>query len=243
MERGLLGLTFDPGFPAQPYVYVYYTRASPVLNRLSRFTVSDANPDVADPTSETVLLDNIPSVPLPQRRRHPLRPRRQALRRRRRRPVPRNAQSLASLSGKMLRIDRDGGIPADNPFVGSAEGVYRAIWALGLRNPFTFDVEAATGRLFINDVGQDTVEEIDAAETGGLNFGWPTTEGPTSNPAFRTPVLLLPARPGVRGHRRRVLRPGRPRTSRPMPSATTSSPTSAVAGSSASTSPPSRSRP
>ena len=195
MERGLLGLTFDPDFPAQPYVYVYYTRAAPVLNRLSRFTVSEANPDVADPASETVLLDNIPSSHYHNGGAIHFGPDGKLYVAVGDGSVPGNAQSLASLSGKMLRIDRDGGIPSDNPFFGSAAGVYRSIWALGLRNPFTFDIEAATGRLFINDVGQDTIEEIDAAETGGLNFGWPTTEGPTTNPAFRTPFYSYPHDP------------------------------------------------
>ncbi len=60
----------------------------------------------------------------------------------------------------MLRINEDGTIPTDNPFFGSATGNNRAIWALGLRNPFTFAFQPGTGRMFINDVGQNTWEEI-----------------------------------------------------------------------------------
>ena len=60
-----------------------------------------------------------------------------------------------TLSGKILRINSDGTIPTDNPFYGSTTGNNRAIWALGLRNPFTFDIQHATGRIFINDVGEN----------------------------------------------------------------------------------------
>ena len=96
-----------------------------------------------------------------------------------------NAQSLSTLSGKLLRINSDGTIPFDNPFYGVATGVHRSIWALGLRNPFTFDVEDATGRIFINNVGENAWEEINEAWAGpnngsnaGFNFGWPMCEGP-----------------------------------------------------------------
>ena len=88
----------------------------------------------------------------------------------------------------MLRINPDGSIPTDNPFFTTATGNNRAIWALGLRNPFTFAVQPGTGRIFINDVGQNTWEEINDG-IAGANYGWPTTEGETSNPAFRSPLF------------------------------------------------------
>jgi hypothetical protein len=102
--------------------------------------------------------------------------------------VPANAQTLANMLGKILRINSNGTIPADNPFFNSAVGNNRSIWALGLRNPFTFAFQPGTGRLFINDVGQDLWEEINDG-IAGSNYGWPTTEGPTSNPAFRSPLF------------------------------------------------------
>ena len=68
-----------------------------------------------------------------------------------------NAQTLTNLLGKILRINRDGTIPTDNPFFSTATGNNRAIWALGLRNPFTFALQPETGRMFINDVGQTHV--------------------------------------------------------------------------------------
>jgi glucose/arabinose dehydrogenase len=199
-ERGLLGVTFDPDFGSNGYVYVYYTRASPVVNRLSRFKASSANPDVAEAGSETVILDDIPSqtgwhnggaihfgtdgkLYVAVGEGH----------------ASSNAQRLDTLAGKLLRINRDGSIPADNPFYGSATGVNRAIWAYGLRNPFTFDVQPTTGRIFINDVGENAHEEINEAWSGpnngtnaGFNFGWPTTEGPTSDPRFKSPFHSYP---------------------------------------------------
>jgi hypothetical protein len=89
----------------------------------------------------------------------------------------------------MLRINADGTIPADNPFFGTAGGANRAIWATGLRNPFTFAVQPGTGRIFINDVGQNTWEEVNDG-VAGSNYGWPTTEGPTNNQAFRSPLFV-----------------------------------------------------
>ncbi|MCA1601801.1 MAG: PQQ-dependent sugar dehydrogenase, partial [Acidobacteria bacterium] len=64
-----------------------------------------------------------------------------------------NAQSLTTLHGKMLRIFSNGEIPSDNPFFNQTTGNNRAIWALGLRNPFTFSFQPGAGRMFINDVG------------------------------------------------------------------------------------------
>jgi len=90
------------------------------------------------------------------------------------------AQSLASLNGKILRINLDGTIPADNPFVGMA-GDQGAIWAYGFRNPFRFSFDDATGTLWIGDVGDLTVEEIDLGVAGG-NYSWPRCEGNLQGP-------------------------------------------------------------
>ena len=88
------------------------------------------------------------------------------------------AQSLSSLLGKVLRINADGSIPEDNPFYNQTTGKYRAIWAYGFRNPFTFDVQAGTGRIFVNDVGSAFWEEINELKKGA-NYGWPGSEGRT----------------------------------------------------------------
>ncbi|MGH7470551.1 MAG: PQQ-dependent sugar dehydrogenase [Longimicrobiales bacterium] len=92
-----------------------------------------------------------------------------------------NAQSTATLLGKLLRIDVSAlpyTVPASNPFVGQA-GRRGEIWAYGLRNPWRFEFDVNTGRLFIADVGEDTMEEINAVSTtlAGANYGWNLTEG------------------------------------------------------------------
>jgi glucose/arabinose dehydrogenase len=186
-ERGLLGVAFHPNFPSTPYVYVYYTTSTaPIHNRVSRFT---ANGDVAAGGSEVPILD-LDSLSLatnhnggaihfgPDGRLYVA--------------VGENAngsnaQTLSNRLGKVLRINADGSIPTDNPFYGVASGANRSIWALGLRNPFTFAFQRGTGRMFINDVGQSTWEEINDG-IAGSNYGWPTTEGPTSDPNFRSPL-------------------------------------------------------
>jgi hypothetical protein len=90
----------------------------------------------------------------------------------------------------MLRISSSGSIPTDNPFFNTASGDNRAIWALGLRNPFTFSFQPTVGRMFINDVGQITWEEINDG-IAGSNYGWPTCEGFCNppNPSFRDPIF------------------------------------------------------
>ena len=92
----------------------------------------------------------------------------------------------SNLLGKILRINSDGTIPTDNPFVQSTTARHE-IWALGLRNPFTFAFRGTTNFMYINDVGQSTWEEIDLGRAGA-NYGWPATEGPTTNPAYTSPV-------------------------------------------------------
>jgi glucose/arabinose dehydrogenase len=187
-ERGLLGVTFDPNFASNKFVYVYYTVPStPRHNRVSRFT---ANGDVAQPGSEVVLLDldDLSSATNHNGGAIHFGPDGKLYIAVGENANGSNSQTLANLLGKMLRINSDGSIPSDNPFFNTATGKNRAIWALGLRNPFTFAFQPGTTRMFINDVGQSTWEEIDDG-IAGSNYGWPTTEGPTSNPAFRSPLF------------------------------------------------------
>lgn len=99
-----------------------------------------------------------------------------------------NAQNLDTYLGKILRINADGTAPAGNPFPTGSEQRKR-VWAYGVRNPYTIAVQPGTGRIFINDVGQDTWEEVNDATTGGLNFGWPTAEGTSTNPVYTNPVF------------------------------------------------------
>ena len=177
-ERGLLGVAFDPDFPSNRFVYVYYTTAAaPIHNRVSRFTASASNSDVAEAGSEVQLL-NLPElnannhnggaihfgndgklyVAVGEN------------------AVPSNAQSLSTPLGKLLRINANGSIPTDNPFYSQTTGVNRAVWARGLRNPYTFAVDTFNGRMHVNDVGQNAWEEVNLG-VRGANYGWPQTEG------------------------------------------------------------------
>jgi uncharacterized repeat protein (TIGR03806 family) len=192
-ERGLIGVALDPAFPRRPYVYLCYVAARPYPHhRVSRFT---ARGDVAEPGSEVVLLEGDD-----QRRLGGAQPAGHqggglqfgadgklyvAIGEQ---TAGAPAQRLDTFQGKLLRINPDGSIPEDNPFYSTAAGKYRAIWALGLRNPFAFAVQPGTGRIYINDVGNSRLEEINEG-VAGANYGWPESEGPTTNPKHRGPVF------------------------------------------------------
>src|SRR5207249_3015027 len=188
-ERGLLGVAFDPNFATNNFIYVYYTvPGDPAHNRVSRFT---ANGDVALAGSEFVVvdLDNLSGAGNHNGGAIHFGPDGKLYIAVGENANGANSQTLSNLLGKMLRINADGTIPTDNPFFNTATGNNRAIWALGLRNPFTFAFQPGTGRMFINDVGESTYEEINDG-IAGSNYGWPITEGPTSNPAFRSPIYF-----------------------------------------------------
>jgi glucose/arabinose dehydrogenase len=187
-ERGLLGIAFDPNFATNNFLYVYYTvTSSPRHNRVSRFT---ANGDVVVAGSEQIIweLDNLGGATNHNGGAIHFGPDGKLYIAVGENAVPGNSQTLNNMLGKVLRINSDGSIPNDNPFFGTATGNNRSIWALGLRNPFTFAFQPGTGRLFINDVGQSAWEEINDG-IAGSNYGWPTTEGSTTNPAFRSPLF------------------------------------------------------
>jgi putative heme-binding domain-containing protein len=195
-ERGLIGIALDPGFAGNSHFYICYVSQRPyVHHRISRFT---APGDRAVPKSEVILFEGDDQARLggfepaghqggavhfgkdgklyvaigDQTAGAP-------------------AQELTTLQGKLLRLDSDGSIPNDNPFYRTARGKYRAIWALGLRNPFTFAVQPETGRILINDVGLSTWEEVNEGVSGG-NYGWPAAEGPSSDPRFKNPIHHYP---------------------------------------------------
>jgi glucose/arabinose dehydrogenase len=188
-ERGLLGIAPHPGFARDPRVFVDYTdlQGNTVL---ASYRISPGDPDRLDPASVVHVLGQ--AQPFPNHNGGALAfgpegdlyvsfgdgggagdP--QA-----------NGQSLASLLGKILRIDVDVpagsaqpyAIPAGNPSNGSG-GVRAEIWLYGLRNPWRMSFDRGTGDLWIGDVGQGAWEEVDVARAGqgGLNFGWNRMEG------------------------------------------------------------------
>jgi putative heme-binding domain-containing protein len=196
-ERGVIGVTVAPGFPKVPHVFVCWVAAKPFPHHIiSRFTAAG---DVAMTGSEIVLFEGDDqqalggSVPNghqggalhfgPDGKLYVAIGEQTA---------EKPAQRLDSLLGKMLRLNADGSIPGDNPFVDRTTGKYRAIWALGLRNPFTFAVQPGTGRIWANDVGGNKFDEVNAIVRGG-NFGWPLGEGPTADPRFTRPIYAYPA--------------------------------------------------
>lgn len=177
-ERGLSGLCFHPDYPRTAYVYAYYTVKDQDHNRLSRFRVVN---NVVDVKSETILLEfdklmgTIHNAGVlrfgPDRKLYV--------------SVGDGStasapQSLTSLLGKVLRLNDDGSIPTDNPFYGQTTGLYRAIYALGFRNPFSMDIDPVSGRIYVGDVGSDAWEEINDVQSG-RNYGWPVIEGRRTN--------------------------------------------------------------
>lgn len=185
-EQGLLSIAFHPRFAETGAFFVNYTdrNGSTVV---ARYAVDPSNPDQADPSSAQVLLTI--EQPAPNHNGGLLK------------FGPDgylyigtgdggaagdpwgNGQSLTTMLGKILRIDVDGAtpysVPADNPFVGQTD-VRPEIWAWGLRNPWRFAFDRATGDLFIADVGQNEFEEVHfepADSPGGVNYGWNIMEG------------------------------------------------------------------
>jgi len=176
-ERGLIGVALHPQFATNGWVYVYHTTTqNGTHNRITRYTAAG---DVASPGAPKVIFD-LPALSSATNhnggamhfgndaklyvgvgdnaRGSP-------------------AQDKTLLWGKMLRLNDDGTIPTDNPFFAASNGAnYGAVWAYGLRNPFTFAVRPSDGRIHINDVGEVTWEEIDVG-TAGANYGWPGSEG------------------------------------------------------------------
>jgi glucose/arabinose dehydrogenase len=189
-EQGLLGLAFAPDYASSGLFYVNYTdQAGNTV--VSRFSVTD-NPDMANAGSETLVLRQ--EQPYPNHNGgimlfgpdnylyigfgdggsggDPMG----------------NAQRLDTWLGKILRIEVDPtqvpegepyGIPEDNPFV-NEEGALPEIWAYGLRNPWRFSFDLETGDMWIGDVGQGDIEELDLLPISlepGQNLGWNITEG------------------------------------------------------------------
>lgn len=187
-ERGLLGVAFDPAFATNNFIYIYYTTASsPIHNRVSRFT---ANGNVVVSGSEQVILDldNLSGATNHNGGAIHFGPDGKLYVAVGENATGSNAQSFGNRLGKMLRINSDGTLPG-NPFDGQTSGANQAIWAMGLRNPFTFNFHPVNGRMHINDVGQSTWEEVNEG-LGGFNYGWPTFEGfDGGNPSFRDPLI------------------------------------------------------
>ena len=192
-ERGLLGMAFDSDYANTGFFWVYYTRVGDFAIIIERYTVPDQinDPDHADPLSGVVILGPI-AHPVSNHNggniilgpddklwlgtgdggdandtganHH---------------EPGGNAQWGLTLLGKLLRINKDGSVPADNPHVGDPNFL-APIWGHGLRNPWRWSFDRETGDLWIGDVGQNLREEVDyrpASSLGGENYGWRCMEG------------------------------------------------------------------
>jgi glucose/arabinose dehydrogenase len=189
-ERGLLGVAVHPNFANNGYVYLYYTTPeSGAHNRISRFTANPANPNIVSVGSELRIAD-LPA--LSSATNHNGGALHFGIDGKLYVAVGDNADGsnapdLNDPFGKMLRFNDDGSIPSDNPFCTTPGTLRCAIWARGLRNPFTFAVRPSDGRIHINDVGGSSWEEINLG-VPGANYGWPATEGPTNASGVTGPL-------------------------------------------------------
>lgn len=203
-EKGLLGLAFHPDYAENGYFYVNYTNRMNTI--IARYQKEAGEDRVGNPDSEQILL----TFPQPYANHNggqlafgpdgylyiavgdgggagdP----------------QDNAQDLTKIHGKLLRIDVDSassskpyGIPKDNPFSSGTAGELPEIFAYGLRNPWRFSFDLERDLLWVADVGQNRMEEIDLVEIGG-NYGWDILEG-TSEYAPKSDVDLNTLKPPV----------------------------------------------
>jgi glucose/arabinose dehydrogenase len=189
-ERGLLSMAFSPTYTANGQFYVYYTRQPDNAVTIARYTVSASDPNIADPSSASVIFTI--EHPQPNHNGGQLQfgpdgylyfgtgdgggqgDQHGSIG---------NGQNLAVYLGKLLRLDVNNAQPyADpetNPFINTKDA-RPEIWAYGLRNPWRFTFDRLSHDLYIADVGQDKYEEVDiqpAASKGGENYGWRIMEG------------------------------------------------------------------
>jgi len=198
VERGLMGVAFDPNYSTNRFIYLYYTRkatsTTPIHNRIVRVTAKSGGSGVVAGSEQLLLrlnnqtddhlghmggaLDFGNDGKLYASTGD--------------NDVPDKAQQLTNLFGKMVRINKDGTIPSDNPFYSTATGNNRALWALGLRNPFKLAVSRTTGAMFINDVGgniEETAREEINRGASRANYGWPVHEGVVNDPPYVDPIF------------------------------------------------------
>jgi len=189
-QQGLFHLAFDPNYASNGYFYLSYTASAPhcaagnnLCAKVSRFSVSPADPDSGDPTSGIDLIDQPHVADFHYVTALAFGPDGYLY-------VGwgdgthfESVQAAATVLGTILRVDPHGGtpyaVPPDNPFVGDPNKAPE-IWHYGLRHPWRFSFDRLTGDLWIADVGANAWEEVDfvpAGAPGGLNFGWAICEG------------------------------------------------------------------
>lgn len=180
-EAGLMGLAPDPDFPRAPFLYAMYTHrvAAGLQNRIVRLRVTD---DKA--VEDKVLLDGIPGGTNHDGGRLHFGPDKKLYATAGDAGTAELAQDMRALAGKMLRLNADGSIPADNPFPGSA------IYSLGHRNAQGFDWQPGTGRLFATEHGPTSNDKVNRIDRGA-NYGWPRVQGAQQGSGFVPAVLVF----------------------------------------------------
>jgi glucose/arabinose dehydrogenase len=206
-ERGLLGIAIDPDFTVNRNVYAYTTTTAPA-NRVVRITESTTTPNTSTGVVTQVILLGAVSAGNHNGGALGFGPDGKLYIAVGENNVQNRPQDPASLWGKILRLNPDGGVPGDNPLsfqaVATPLSAPNPVWAIGLRNPFTFAFQPGTGRMYINDVGSNPTgpfpgspnpsgpqEEINQGGAG-LNFGWPNAEGSQSCATYTCPVHSYP---------------------------------------------------
>ena len=209
-DRGLLGLTFDPDFTANGFIYLFYSyepNGNPndggaKTGRITRIKADPANPDIAL-AGETVILGKLTATPCapntdclghdrdahsggtirfgPDRKLYVSTGDSAAYN------FPEElsfrSQNQDYLNGKILRMNADGTAPNDNPFYDGTNSVKSKVFSLGLRNPYRFAIHPTSGEILIGEVGWAGYEEINRAARGA-NFGWPCFEGDAVQATF-----------------------------------------------------------
>ena len=197
-ENGLLGIAVDPRWPAKPYIYVHYNYAlSPNLH-VTRFALTGdldgtlgGGLDLNLASKRDILADLPDDFPWHNGGTLLFAPDDMLIVSLGDDNVPCSAQDVHQLRGKLLRLsvlgvpdgpgsapDYQAITPPDNPFATNPDPRTRLVWAYGLRNPWSYDIDPTTGTMAIADVGNDAYEEVDLVDQGGRNFGWPLYEGP-----------------------------------------------------------------
>jgi glucose/arabinose dehydrogenase len=192
-QQGLMDIVLDPQFATNHYYYVFYTLGSPNRDRVSRFMAEDSTTvpgsefvlwqDAEDANAEhhggSLNFGNDGKLYITTGEHF----------------NAAEAQSLTNYRGKILRINKDGTVPSDNPFFDGNGPNRDQIWALGLRNPFRAFYDTVSGLFLIGDVGGNDYsvakEEVNLG-IRGANYGWPNCEGPCANQAYTSPIYYYP---------------------------------------------------
>ncbi|HEY0459351.1 MAG TPA: PQQ-dependent sugar dehydrogenase [Pyrinomonadaceae bacterium] len=206
-ERGLLGLAFHPQYSSNRRFFIYYTRQSDGAIEIAEYQTSAGNPNQANPTAVRTII-TIPHASFSNHNGGTIAfgpdgylyagtgdggsgndPNA-------------NAQNINALLGKILRLDINApvgqnpayNIPPTNPYAGATPGADE-VYAIGMRNPYRFSFDrGGTNQLWVGDVGQDAIEEVDTITLGG-NYGWRVYEGTrctNNDPGLCTPTNYLP---------------------------------------------------